>query len=660
MGSFVRRFGSFPSREQATAIEGINIVDATPPGPATGVGTGTVGFVGEFADLGLSVAVDPSTGVISTSVRPTLVTTEQDFLDKFGGFDPTIGDFGVSEGNGFASLANKQFGPLVVAAVNFASDHGARVFRDLPTNVSSGNPSPIVPTAAVSVPAGSEFRSGSNRVRSATRVSFTGLGPYVSGTDGAVTNTGTPAVTQTFNAPGGLFLTQGANGGPVRKGELLVLGVISGAGALGANAAVYRVHQDASSNTALVVEKLSGASFDWTTGSGLPWRIHPASDGDTNSLANSDAPAFSVPVRPLDATISASTSMSPTVPAPAGTATTWNPLSGLTMLSGASALTFTAAVQEPNPPSSSSVDALYTAAIDAFMANQSPMSDVTIMWCSRKSATIRAKLLSHVLAKSAVGRGTTAVIAPELTQQTLSTIVGASDPGVGANRSERVDYAWPGARTLVEAAVGFSIKRADGSTTTDGVLDVSADGWLASILSILPPERNPGQLADPVPSLLSGVIGFQRGVTALQMQDYIVLKGAGVVALNIDSSGKRFQSGVTTSLVSGQTDINRRRFADFIEDSAASIADPFSKLPLTPAMKDDLTGELQNFLDGLHPAENPQAARINDGIVDDKSGNTPSSLAVGIFVEKIAVQMIPDAKYIVLQVSVGTTVQIQR
>ena len=50
MAGFIRRYGNFPGTETITLIEGVVIVDLPPPGSITGLSTGTVGLVGEFAD----------------------------------------------------------------------------------------------------------------------------------------------------------------------------------------------------------------------------------------------------------------------------------------------------------------------------------------------------------------------------------------------------------------------------------------------------------------------------------------------------------------------------------------------------------------------------------------------------------------------------------
>lgn len=659
MAGFIRRFGFFPGTEVITAIEGVVIVDLPPPGSIAGVGVGTICCVGEFADMTYAVSV-ASDGSVTTKPQPVEVYSSQDMFNKVGGFDETLGDTGKAGGNGFITLRNKRFSRLVIVPINLASAEAVRVWRDLPTNKSATLATPVVPIAAAVVTAGREFKTGANRVRICQRAQFTAFGDYYARTDGSVTAAGAPAATQTFSSPGGSFITA-KNGGPVQKGDILVLGVIDGAGALGANADTYRVTADATVATQITVEKLDGSLFDWTSGTLLPFRVHSASDADTggqNQLA--DAGGYVHPARPLDATIAAATSLAPTLVPPAPTATTWDPLSGLTMRTDpTTGLVYTATIQAANAVNDATIDALYDVAIDSLLTDKLPAREVNILLCSRHSTTIATKQKSHVLAASGIGVGRITVISPTLDNVALATIIGDSAPGVGATRHERVIYNWPGAQTFVPEAVGFALKGADAISTTSGILDTHLDAWMASLLSVLPPERNPGQASSPVPEVMAPIAGFQRLSPELGINDYITLRAKGVAALRIDrTAGPIFQSGITSSLVSGEKNINRRRMADFLEDSLAQRYVQFTKQPLTSALKDAIVGETNAFLITLQSPNNPPAQRILGFIIDDVSGNTPTTEAQGIFVVIVKVRTLSTADFIVLQAEIGENVNV--
>jgi hypothetical protein len=674
---FVRRYNFFPTQQVIGQIEGVIIADMPQPGGILGVGTGVACCIGEFADCSNSLLPDGAGG-FTQKIVPTQVFSAADAVNEVGGFDPTIGDFGISGGNGYVdALKNKQFSALVLCAVNIASAKAGRLVRVLPTNTSATNPAPAVAMQAGAVPAGTEFTtSGGVRVRTAGMVNFTDTPAYASGVDGALASA-TTAVSQTFTSASlnALLLAKKIN-----VGDIIVLGVIGDATygvatILNSYYGCYRVLTAPASGTTITIQQLDGTTFAIPTQTTIPWRLHCASTYDSAAGGQASTPgaafstlaAYTVPARPLDTGgIAVSSVVAPTTPAAAPTATGWAALSGLTFLTNATnAITYTAAIQAPNAAYSAAWDPFYQACFDALLSDDLPARSVNIVWCARTSSYNRSAGAAHVATASSRGRGRMFVAAPDLAQQSVAAVTASADPGVAANRSERVVYSWPGAQMLVSEASNIAVQTAtSGKLTSDGLLDVRMDGFVASVLSVLAPERNPGQTAPPVGGtggVLSVLSGFQRGVSGLTIDSYSYLRSQGVAALHFDQIlGPEILSGITTSLVSGQTNINRRRFADFIEDSLAQALQPFVKLPVTNALIDAATGEIDNFLNDMKSSNNPAAQRISDYSVDAKSGNTRSQLALGIFVIKVAVQMLATADFIVLQADVGPGVTIKQ
>jgi hypothetical protein len=241
----------------------------------------------------------------------------------------------------------------------------------------------------------------------------------------------------------------------------------------------------------------------------------------------------------------------------------------------------------------------------------------------------------------------------------VSTVTGDAAPGVGATREERLSYSWPPVLTFVPEAVGTVIATADSKTTDDGILDMTMDGFLISILSSLAPERNPGESSGTTRRALAGVLGIGRNVPTLSMNSYIALRNNGIAGVRIDRVvGPVIQSGITSSIISGQKNINRRRMADFIEDSLAARFVQLAKLPLTEGLKQTITGEAVEFLEALLSVDNPPAQRINDYSVDAKSGNTPTLEAKGVFVLVVRVRTLATADFITIQAEVGEGVVI--
>lgn len=675
MSGFVRRFTSFPPIDVITAIEGINIVDLPPPASIGGQNENVVGLIGEFADMTYAVDVS-STGVISTAPKPQEVVSGQDLLNKFGGFDETLGKFGGDCGNGYAEVRNKSFGRLILCSINLCSASGVRMWRQLPTNKSATDPTPITPIAAASVAAGTIFKrvaGPADRLKAGVRVDFSGIEAYETAVDGSVTAVGA-AVTQIFVSASGLFTTFVRPDGKVgvELGDVLVLGVLGAAGAQGADADTYRVTA-VTDATHIVVQKLDGSSWNWTTGASLAWRLHTGlaadSFGSGSGSGMGSQGSFSVPVRPLtdgagtgsgagDGTWATTQAIAPLVAAATPSATTWEPLSGLTGAVGpTTAVAYTAAIQKANAPNHASIDALYSSAFDSFLFDDVPQSEVAHIWPARKSDVIRSMSRGHCLTASAQGGGRTTSVSPQLdiTKVTaLTTVCGDAAPGVGANRDERNFYHWPPVKTFVPEAVGKSIARADGTIGTDGIMDTTADGWMSCIMGNLAPERNPGESSATTRKCLAPVLGYATNVPDLNINAWQLLRLRGVSGIRMDKTvGPVFQSGITSSLISGQKNINRRKMADYCEDSIGQALKPFTKLPMSEQFKDGVIGQVDDFLTILLSPDNAAAARINGYLLDPKSGNTPATEARGIFVLIIKIRTTPSADFIVLQFEVG-------
>jgi hypothetical protein len=682
MSGFVRRFQSVPSTDVLTAIEGINIIDLPPPSAPSGISTNVIALVGEFADMTYGVAVD-SSGNITTFGQPVEIFSSSDLIAKVGGFDQTLGQFGIAMGNGYVELRNKSFGRLIVCPVNLASAAGCRFWRKLPTNLSATVPTPVVPVSGATVPAGYLFTDAAHtleRLKNAAAIQFTSLVAYLTGTDGSVTHAGSTSATQPFTSAGGGFTTVARPDGKtgVQVGDILVLGVIGGAGALGADADTYRV-VTVDSDTSVHVQLMSGTVFDFaTTSAVLPWRLHPASTADSygdgsGSLLTSQG-SFSVPVRPItndagtgsstsDGTWPTSTVLQPVVAPPALTATSADPLSGLAGAVGpTTAVAYTHLVQRPNAPNDATIDVLYQAAITSFLNDDVPESEVAHIWAARKSSTIRLSLAEHVDMQSARGTGRTCSISPELNQASttaLTTVTGNTDPGVGANRDERVFYDWPAVKTLIPEAVGLPIAGADGSIVLDGTLDTTGDGWMASILGNLDPEHNPGESSAITQGVLKPLLGYARLTPQLDINAWTLMRQRGIAGIRFDkTTGPEFQSGITTSLTNGQKNIARRKMADYIEDSLAVIAKPFVKLLQSDENKDSLIGQVVDFMELLLSPDNAANQRIAGYQVDAISGNNPTLTGLGIFVIIVRVQTLSSLDFITLQCEIGESVNV--
>ena len=135
------------------------------------------------------------------------------------------------------------------------------------------------------------------------------------------------------------------------------------------------------------------------------------------------------------------------------------------------------------------------------------------------------------------------------------------------------------------------------------------------------------------------------------------MKAAGICGIRIDrTSGPVFQSGITTSLVSGRTRISRRRMADFIQDSLARQGNLYVKQLLTDDVRTAILSETDAFLASLRAEATPQFQRIAAYSVDGTSGNTPEQEAAGIYVLTVAVRLLSEADNIVLLSNISESV----
>ncbi len=309
----------------------------------------------------------------------------------------------------------------------------------------------------------------------------------------------------------------------------------------------------------------------------------------------------------------------------------------------------------------SQIDAAYATAIAATKNSNTVAKEATLIVSSRQSNAIRQLLRANALEAGAEGlRGRMAVISPPLGSTTrLMARSMSAQPGVGAYRSDRVIYAYPGAATYVPQIANRGTAGGAGFTV-DGFIDTHFDVWVASLCSRLNPEENPGQLTD----YLVGIAGIERGnadVQAMEENDYRAFKAAGIAALRIDEGQAIIQSGKTSVLgVSSPAlvNISRRRMADFIQDSLAARTRKLSKRLSTKQRRAAVLGEIDSFLTGLKSENNPASQRIDDYALDGVGGNTPETLAVGLYRIKIKVRLLSSMDVIVLDTEIGESVTI--
>lgn len=313
-----------------------------------------------------------------------------------------------------------------------------------------------------------------------------------------------------------------------------------------------------------------------------------------------------------------------------------------------------------NALTESQIDAAYATAIQSTTAINGVGRVANVIVSARQSNTVRSQLLQNALYASANGCfGRMACVSPPLnTPETVA--LGSSAPGVVATSNQRVIYCYIGVNTYVPLIGQVGLAGGTGFTAT-GNVDVHSDMMMASILSQLNPEENPGQET----TFTSNVNGIETGanVQGFDISDYQAFKAAGIAAVRVDQNGVAiFQSGVTSvnpvvfpSLVR----IARRRMADYIEDSIAGPTTAYGKKLSLQARRKALKGEIRGFCAGLLNKNNPGSQRIGGYTVSDSDGNDDPTLSAGMYRITVNVKTLPSLDSIVIQATIGDDVTVE-
>jgi hypothetical protein len=310
--------------------------------------------------------------------------------------------------------------------------------------------------------------------------------------------------------------------------------------------------------------------------------------------------------------------------------------------------------------SEGAIDAKYLDALTSTLNPSTVAAIVNLAWSARQSNAIRGALRQNAIDASSSGLyGRVVAIRPPLGTSRTAAKSNAAQPGVGAYRDQRVIYCYPGVQTFVPAIASKGTAGGEGYTA-DGVIDTGADGFMISICSQLPPEENPGQLT----TFAAGALGVEKNnpdVQTLSINDYIAFRAAGIAAPRVDGGVMIFQSGVTSVdpfVQSSLRNVARRRMADFIQDSLALRMKAFGKKLNTRTRRTLIAGEIRAFMTALLSPQNAAAQRIDGFMLDPITGNTPDTLALGIFRIILNVRTLSSLDAIVLQTTVGESVDV--
>lgn len=300
----------------------------------------------------------------------------------------------------------------------------------------------------------------------------------------------------------------------------------------------------------------------------------------------------------------------------------------------------------------------YSAAIDRTKPSDYPMIDIDTIFSARRgetAAAIRTPLVNNAIDSSSESRGRVALVdGPRIGSATgdvadisaYKTAVLSTVPLESPGRQDRKIVCGP-AHKVYSVDLGRNVV-------------VHASGTMGATLSNFPAYKNPG-----APNkFIQNIVELDDPFIAAPFvkQDFINFKAKGVAMLRNDRSvGWQFQSGVTSVdpvIYQNLAPIKRRRMADFLQDTMAMIAAKFEKEPATQDRIDQFVGEIRGFLDLQAFPPNDADKSIEDYLVDEKSGNTPQLVALGLFTLIVKCRLLASLDTIIFQTQIGETVEV--
>ncbi len=320
------------------------------------------------------------------------------------------------------------------------------------------------------------------------------------------------------------------------------------------------------------------------------------------------------------------------------------------------------AVTNPLPLSAAlselQIDSKYYDAIQKTLDLNTVAREANFIWAARQSNIIRRGLRENVITASKIGcRGRMTAIRPPMGTTRL-VARGDAEPGVGAYRHERVVYCYPGVSTYVPGIATRGTAGGDGFTA-NGVINQGADGFAISVMCRLPSEENPGQLT----TFMDAVQGLESGAEFVGwvMDDYKAFKRAGIMAVRMDDGIAIFQSGVTSvdpGTYPAKVRISRRRMADEIQDSLASISKKYGKKLSSRQRRQQFVIDCKDYMESLRSQDDPTQQRIDSYSIDPNRSNTTTSLAAGLYYVFVKAKTYPSLDSIVLETEIGENVTI--
>lgn len=295
-------------------------------------------------------------------------------------------------------------------------------------------------------------------------------------------------------------------------------------------------------------------------------------------------------------------------------------------------------------------DLAYTYAFNATLAIKSPVRRTSFTLSARRSDAVTTVARQNAIDASNNGLNGRKYVHGVALGLTLSQATALLTANL---RSDRLYYCWPYWKTTIPEIRALGTSGGVGFTA-DGIISVRSDGPLASLMSRLAPEEDPGQAT----GLIGEFFAVDSSGEELGLEAYTEMRAQGICGPRVDEDdGSLYQSGVTSSLDTARTEINRRNMADYLQDNYARIAGKYSKQLNRQANRDAFVGELEAFLENLLSRNAPDASRIAAYSID-ATQNTQAALDAGRFTVIPAVKTLSSLRAIVIQAVAGTTTEV--
>lgn len=293
------------------------------------------------------------------------------------------------------------------------------------------------------------------------------------------------------------------------------------------------------------------------------------------------------------------------------------------------------------------LDSAYTTALNATLDESGVCREANYLLIARRSDAVVRDGKSNALKATACGLFARKFITGDPLGTDTNTILA----NVAKFRSDRVFYTGKGLKIRIPQIAEVGSAGGLGFTDT-GIITVRPDGPLTTLCALLAPEENPGQQT----GLIDDFFEVDSFGEVLDVDTYKAYRREGVAVPRVDRvSGTIFQSGLTSSLQSGRRTMARRKMADFIQDTATELLNPYVKRLSKQSRRTKVRAVWEQFLAALKSEQNPELSRIEDFSVDDSinAGNTPEVLAQGVYYLQTVVRTFASLDDIVVQTEIG-------